>query len=247
MKRDRNTMTQAVYNNYQHYLQEGWSKEPKSSFKQLKNLLKAAQLPANSLCLDVGCASGELVHYLTNCFPSFSFVGVDVFEELIVTAKELQPKHEFLHESVLTLPMTMNEKYDLVTVIGVMSIFDETELSLFWDRLFAVTKPGGRIIVLSPLNEYGVDAIIKHRKGDHDHVGQWEAGWNIYSTETINSILSAYPCSTELKRFQIDIDLAPKQDPIRTWTFKTENNARQLTNGLKLLVDHYFISVCKLV
>lgn len=38
-------------------------------------------------------------------------------------------------------------------------------------------------------------------------------------------------------------DLKPKEDPVRTWTMRTETNERQLTNGLKLLIDHYLLKI----
>ena len=234
----------AEYKNYFHYIDEGWAKEPKRFFVKLKQLIEQAQLPAEANCLDVGCATGELVAYLQKYFPDFSYTGIDVFDELIREAKKNQTSG-FLLQNILDKNKLMDKQFDLITVMGVMSIFDYSELLRFWGNIFSYAKPGGYIYVFSPLNEYGVDSLIKHRKYKNKTAGDWECGWNIYAKETIEDILGQYSCSFNFNRFQIDIDIPRQEDPIRTWTIKTESQNRQLMNGLKLLVDHYFVEVQK--
>lgn len=239
-------MTEARYCNYQHYIHEGWAKEPKQFFIALRDLLTCAESPSNASCLDVGCATGELISFLSGNFVKYSFVGMDIFPALIAKAQTLLPQHRFIEESILSLPSQMSRQFDIVTVMGVMSIFDEDELGRFWQNVFKALKPGGSAYVLSPLNEYGVDTIIKHRKRVGYVMGEWERGWNIYSMDTIKEILAQYGCEYSFKKFQINMDISPKEDPVRTWTIQTNSNPRQLMNGLKLLIDHYFIKVTKL-
>lgn len=234
-------MTGAHYRNHGHYIAEGWAREPKESFKEVAAHIARLHQDAPGRLLDVGCATGELIGYLGGRFPGLSFTGVDVFEELLAEARKLAPCATFLRSSALELPEALHGAFDIVTAIGCMSIFDETEIEIFWSNLLRAVRPGGTVIVLAPLNEYGVDTMIRHRKRMGGRLGAWETGWNIFSRETVQEILSGLGQPCELHRFSPDLRLAPREDPVRTWTVGTEHNPRQLTNGLKLLVDHYFI------
>lgn len=233
-------MTNAEYRNHAHYIAEGWSAEPKESFKELLGIVRT-EAPKASTVLDVGCATGELLGFLSSQLPSAKCSGVDVTDDLLIAARRNLPAAEFVNASALDLPQRFTGTFDLTCAIGCMSIFDETQIETFWSNLFRVTGPGGLIVVLSPLNEFGIDAMIRHRKRPNGKAADWETGWNVFSRETIGEIVEANGSSLQLRRFQLPIDLKPKGDPIRTWTIKTENRDRQLTNGLKLLVDHYFM------
>ncbi len=193
--------------------------------------------------LDVGCATGEFMGYLRSRMHSASFIGVDVTEDLLIAGRSLLPEAEFINASAIALPKFL-AGFDVVCAMGCMSIFDETQIEVFWDNLIGASKPGGLVIVLAPLNEFGVDAMIRHRKRRDGVPGDWETGWNIFATETIRDLLLTRGLKLHLQRFHIPFDLPRKVDPIRTWTFSTTERERQLTNGLKLLIDHYFM-ICE--
>ncbi|WP_233588633.1 class I SAM-dependent methyltransferase [Legionella sp. km535] len=233
----------ANYENFQHYITEGWSKNPKEIFKFIDFHLAQEQRSSTSSLLDVGCATGEFLYYLSSRYPDYRFTGIDVFDDLITQCKTLQPEKEFIKASILDLPEQLKGMFDVITVVGVMSIFDESELSSFFNSLFAACRPGASIYILSPLNEYGVDCEIKHRKRTQGVKGNWEKGWNVFSKETIAELIENRCTHWSFHPFRINFDIDPKEDPVRTWTLKTENNVRQLTNGLKLLVDHYLLKI----
>lgn len=238
-------MTDVAYRNHRHYISEGWSAEPKEMFKRLVEILGEEWLSASRDVLDIGCATGELLGFLRRMVPGGRFVGVDVSEDLLGAGRRLLPEAEFVKASALDLPSPLAGAFDLVTAFGCMSIFDETELERFWDQSLTAARSGGRVVVLSPLNEFGCDMVIRHRKRLGEKVGLWERGWNIFAVETIADILAARGVELSLQRFNITIDLAPRSDPVRTWTIATKDRQRQLTNGLKLLIDHYFIIATK--
>jgi SAM-dependent methyltransferase len=232
-----------TYRNYQHYIREGWAAAPKRTFVRLGDLLAAGGLPADARLLDVGCATGELIHYLQGRFPGWRFTGVDVFDPLLADARLRLPHCRFVHASALDLPADLDRSFDAATAVGVISIFEEEELARFWDGLLRVVRPGGRIVVLGPLNEYGVDCVVRHRKRVDGRVGEWEKGWNIHSREMVSGQLEGRCRSWRLLEFRLDLELERRADPVRTWTIRTEVNERQLTNGLKLLIDLYFIEI----
>lgn len=235
-------MADARYRNFGHYIGEGWSAEPKQSFVALASHLIAERGgdPSGEV-LDIGCATGELLGYLTARFPGVRGTGADVFDELLTQARTNLPPASFINASALTLPAALDNRFDIVTAIGVQSVFDETEIETFWRNLLRVTKPGGTVAVLSPLNDYGVDTMIRHRKRRDGQPLPWETGWNIFAIDTIQALVTSLGASVTIERFRFDGDLQPRPDPVRTWTMVTEKDPRQLTNGLKLLVDHYFM------
>jgi SAM-dependent methyltransferase len=236
-------MNQAAYRNHQHYIAEGWSREPKETFKALEAILRRKGRLSNLNVLDVGCATGELLGFLASRMERSHFTGVDVTEDLLGEGRRLAPFAEFRNASALDLPADFTGQFDLVCAIGCMSIFDEREVERFWDNLLRVGKRDGLVVALSPLNEHGVDVVIRHRKRLDDQLGNWETGWNVFSTATVQELIAARGATLELEPFELPFDIARKADPVRTWTISTDSQARQLTNGLKLLIDHYFMIV----
>jgi SAM-dependent methyltransferase len=236
-------LEKAIYANQGHYLSEAWSVEPKEIFQALARLVLDRKGNQCRSLLDVGCATGELLGHLASHLPGARLVGVDVADQALAEARRLLPGATFVAASALALPAAYGAAFDVVTAVGCMSIFDETEIGSFWDNLFRVTRPGGLIVVLSPLNEYGVDTMIRHRKRLGGMPPRWETGWNIFSRETIAELVAERGGTLDLQRFQISRDLPPREDPVRTWTIRTTDRDRQLINGLKLLVDHYFMIV----
>jgi trans-aconitate methyltransferase len=232
----------ARYRNFAHYIGEGWSAEPKQSFVALASHLERelGQAPAGTL-LDIGCATGELIGFLGARFPQLQCTGVDVFDALLDQARRNVPAATFINASALALPEELTAQFDVVTAVGVASVFDETEIETFWRNLIRAARPGGTIAVLSPLNEFGVDTMIRHRKRRDGSPLQWETGWNVFAIETITEIVQSLGVTIRIERFRFNGELQPKPDPVRTWTMTTEKDPRQLTNGLKLLVDHYFM------
>ena len=237
-------MTRAPYVNFGHYVSEAWAQAPKQTFRDLGRHLRAARGDAFAgAVLDVGCAAGELLAYLASVFPGIRATGVDVFDELLAEARKRVPAAAFAKASALDLPRELHGKFDVVTATGVMSVFDENEIAAFWRNLVAAAKPDGLVIVLAPLNDYGVDTMIRHRKRMHGRALGWETGWNIHAVETVADIVAALGRRARFERFRFEGELARRDDPVRTWTLATADDPRQLTNGLKLLVDHYFMIV----
>jgi SAM-dependent methyltransferase len=237
-------MTRAPYRNHQHYLDEGWAPKPKEMFEALARVLEAERpMPPSGPLLDVGCATGELIAFLGARYPGLHCTGVDVAADLVSEARRLLPGATFREASALALPAELAGMFDCVVAMGVMSIFDETQIGEFWRQLVGAARTGGTVVVCAPLNEYGVDTMIRHRKRRDGTAGPWETGWNIFARETIAEILAELGCAPRFEPFRLSLRLAPREDPVRTWTLATERNPQQLTNGLKLLVDHYFIIV----
>lgn len=238
--------SKAQYRNFPHYIEEGWGDTPKKYFRDALNLARSEGLREDARILDVGCATGEFLGYLHAHVPEASLVGIDVMTPLVSEARRLAPYAEFRELSLLELPADWNNSYDLITALGILSIFEPNDLETCLARLADAVAPDGQVIALTPLNEYGVDSLIRHRKRNRDGtMGEWESSWNVYAIESIRESASRYFRSVTISKFEIDFEIPRGDDPGRTWTVDLNSNKYQLINGLKLLVDLYFVHLRK--
>lgn len=71
----------------------------------------------------------------------------------------------------------------------------------------------------------------------------FQSGWNVLSKASMKNYLEYHP---QVKKFtfhdfKINRNISPhKEDPIRSWTFKYNNNRTEITNGLGLIQKHCF-------
>lgn len=230
-----------AYRNFKHYIDEGWSREPKESFKSVGEVLNQRFGDGNFDYLDVGCATGELINFVCQEYPNVRATGCDVFGTLLDRARNLLPIPKFIEASGTNLPDSLSDAFDVVTAVGVISIFGPDDLKCFWQNLTKVCRTSGIIIVLGPLNDFGVDTVIRHRKRMDGQLGEWESGWNVFAKETVTEIVEDLGWKIEIRRFSPRLELEPVADPVRTWTLPTAKNPWQLTNGLQLLVNHYLM------
>lgn len=232
--------TEPRYRNFQRYLDEGWSAEPKSIFKPVAAAARDLA-PADARVLNIGCGTGEFIAYLGANHPGWRMVGIDTFDVLVDKARELVPEHRFLKSDFLALGPEHDAAYDLVVALGVISQFEDEELDRFWETGARVLRPQGALILLGPTNEFGVDLKLRHRKWLGGKLGSWERGWSIPSRLSVDAAARPWFASVSFADYDPDIDLLPREDPGRTWTVAYLDKPRQLTNGLKLLVNYSLI------
>lgn len=195
--------------------------------------------------LDIGCATGEFIGYMSHHRPSWNYVGIDIFDELINKAEEFLPNQTFINSDFLNLDESFDSTFDIITAVGVISLFSGDDIDNFWKKALELLKPGGTIIVLGPLNELGIDMDLKHRKWVNGERKGWERGWSIPSLQSVEHAIKQNFSQYSITPYEAKLDLEPRPDPIRTWTTPYKNKQRQLTNGLKLLVDYFLIEVTK--
>lgn len=235
----------AQYQNFATYLNQDHHKNVKESFKALAKLLHPQLVDRSAKLLDVGCATGALIAFLSECFPKLECTGVDISEDLLAVAREKVEGHQFFQGDATQLDAAWDQQFDVSLAIGVLGIFDEAEAKKVLAELFRVTRPGGSIYLLAQFNDYDLDVCINHRRFKGSEPSNWEKGWNIYSKNTIRSWFESEPAQVEFVDYSMPFALEPQEDPIRTWTMETEHNKYQLTNGLKLLVDLSFLKITR--
>jgi ubiquinone/menaquinone biosynthesis C-methylase UbiE len=246
-RKERNllAMSEAIYRNTGVYLNEDHHNFVKENFKVLGDLIsnRAKEVPESANVLDVGCATGALIGYLSKRFSNYAFTGVDNVPELLEVARTKIPGSSWYQGNAFNLPSDFAQNFDLSLLIGVLSVFDEKDARNTLLELIRCTRKGGYIYIFSPFNEHDVDILVTHRKYKNDAPSLWEKGWNLYSERTVKSWIKDNVSHCKITPFNMPFDLEPKDDPIRTWTIKTDGSKRRQTNGLKFLVDFSFLEI----
>jgi SAM-dependent methyltransferase len=237
MELERSPLSGARYKNAQHYIDEGWHREPKRLFVRLADVIESAGVEAGFSVLDIGCATGELIGYLHHRFPGLGLTGIELSPTVAAEARRLVPFANILEGSALAMKGVLDRRFDIVIGCGVMGIFDFGNLKRYVDELIAAVREGGRIYMVEPYNPYGMDLVAAHRKRIGGVPGEWERGNSIFTPETVKELFAGRAKSFQLHAFEVDFDLLRRDDPQRTWTIPFPHNKRQLINGLNLLMD----------
>ncbi len=171
--------------------------------------------------------------------------GYDLVHDLIEKAKREVPNADFFVGSITDRGLCDQSHSDYSFCIGVLSIFDAFEPII--DNLLHWTKPGGQIFLQGLFNRYPVDVNIKYNLSVDYGRNELEAGWNIFSKQSVSRWLESQPgvASFEFSDFQIHVDLEPQDDPARSWTFKDSHNRRIITNGLCIMQSHSILHIRK--
>ena len=190
--------------------------------------------------LDIGCATGDFIFYLSSIHKNASYTGIDIIPELIAKAKLILQEVRFIIADVFSGKGLPSEKFNVIFLNGVHTIFDEY---MPWiDNLLKLADRQSRIYVFSFFNSEEVDVLIKVRRSLEK--GPWQSGWNIFSKKTISNYLEEKKCNFKFYDWNIGIDL-PKNstDPLRSWTFKTEDGTRLIKMGAQLILNFSLLEI----
>ena len=226
------------------YLNENRYDNPKEMFKVLGKYITEAQFPSGAALLDVGCATGEFLYYSKKILPTFAkFAGLDPSPDMIKHAKTHVSGVDFFVGSAVDDSIFSKREYNVVTCIGVMSIFDDFESPL--RNLLSCVKENGLILITGPFNDDPIDIITRYRRADSPQKG-WELGWNIFSKNSIEKMLqkSGYQLRWVWRPFRLPFALKKRpHDPMRTWTISANENPHQLVNGACQLLNMQTLSI----
>ena len=104
---------EAAYQNFATYLNQDHHKNVKESFKALAKHLHPHLVDRPATLLDVGCATGALVGFLSECFPRLACSGVDISEDLLDIARKKVQGHHFYLGDVTHLDASWSEQFDV--------------------------------------------------------------------------------------------------------------------------------------
>ena len=220
------------------YLHEDFKSKPKEYFKFLgeKNTTFFKKCPQARI-LDIGCAGGNFLYYLSRICPKATLFGLEIRPDLLKKAKRSVPDAVFFQGDITkTKTLKAIPKMDLVFMNGVHTIFDD----LKWlKNSLSLLAPGGKLCVFSFFNPEDLDVLVKVRHSGARAHDPWESGWNIFSKKTVAGYLESTGAKFCFTDWQMPLDLAKNQkDPLRSWTVKLGDGSRQVVSGIQF-IQHF--------
>lgn len=215
--------------------------KPKHLFKAIGDRLDTALAGvARPRLLDVGGASGALAGYYQHRFADSAVTCLDFDAELCEIGRANLPGIRFIHGDANDMAMLDDASFDAVSMVGTMGVFDAFEPSL--GECLRLTAPGGSVLVAGQFNDHPVDALIRYRYSGQDN---WNSGYNLFACRSVADFLDAHPAveAYDFAPFELPFDLAPQDDPIRSWTVPTAAGGRELRNGLNLIIDLKILTI----
>ena len=212
------------------YLKEDRKHTPKEYFKFVVDKLPFSL--NNKRVLDIGCATGDFLHYLSELFPKSLLFGADVDKELIDRAKIEVPKVQEYFKLDIGSESCDIGKYDVVFMLSVHPIWDEVDVWV--DPVLKLLKksPESRAYIFGSWNPYGLDVLVRIRKHGEEKL---ELGWNQISKETVGSYLESLGYKYKFYDFSLNIEMERRDDPLRSWTEKMENGKFLVMNGTQIV------------
>lgn len=228
------------------YLKENRYEEPKEITKSLlTHIPNNLYSKENIKILDIGCAAGEFLYHCDKTFKNPKLTGLDVVKELLEKAKIHVPNGHFFSASIEEKDVLEKEEYDLITMVGVLSIFDNPEPPII--NCLNALKPNGTLIIGGSFNENPIDTLIKYKRSSVEGA-EWESGWNNFSKETMETITKRNYSNVNIEwhDFKLPFKIEKQEDPMRSWTENYKDNPNFLVNGANILIDFKFMIVTRL-
>lgn|SRR3990167_8193743 len=226
------------------YLNEDRYTNPKEMFKVIGSLIEKNTAANEMDILDVGCATGEFIYYLSSKFKKCKYTGIDISESMLQIARNKMPSETWQCEDIFTVSYVCKKQFDVVLCVGVLQIFDDIEIPI--NNLLSNVKEGGALYIAGLFNSHPVDVITRYRTCKQNNLG-WQSGWNIFSTQTYEAILAEIKSvQWSWHEFTMPYHIKKTDDPMRTWTEVTEKNSFQLVNGASQNVNIKILEVKKI-
>lgn len=213
---------------------------PKETFKATLTCLKPHLRGQAGTLLDVGCANGELIHYLAQNLPGWTFSGIDITPGFIEVANGIGlPNASFATGDLLSA----KGQFDVVTCIGTLPMFEDIETAL--QRLMDLCAPNGIILVDGFFNAANMDVRIEYRENHGEPDTAWHVGFNHFSRARVSQWLSSKGAAFDYYEvpFNADLPKDPSKPPVSAWSFRDEAGKRLLTNGLGILVNTTMLTI----
>jgi len=239
-------MMDVIRDHDEFYLNENRKVNTKENFKFIvkhaNKFINSISSPQHHLSiLDIGCATGDLLFYLSKTFPQARLVGIDVMPELLERAKNEVPDVTFIRSDILNKKSLPVDKFDVIFMVGIHTIFDD--VFQVFDNAISLLKDKGRLYVFSFFNDSDIDTLVKVRPSSTNT--SWQLGWNLFSKKSIKDYIKNKGMSCKFIDWEMPIDVPKSHDPLRSWTFKDIQGKRLVINGTGILHTYSLLEIVK--
>ena len=104
--------------------------------------------------LDLGSGTGLLINHLVDDFKKI--VAVEKYPEFSKFISNT-PKITVINEDLLKLDLPKDEKFDIISLFGVMNFFDSEEATTLYSKIKKYLKDNGLLIVK---NQFGIEEDV---------------------------------------------------------------------------------------
>lgn len=226
------------------YLKQSIFDTPKEDHKFFVKLLKERIDVDQSLSVvDVGCASGALLHLLLQRFPHWTLTGYDFAPEFIESAKGYT---ELTGVEFLTADLfDIDRQFDLVLSCSVFHSFTDIEKAI--GKALSICNDGGHLFITGLFNKYDIDVRLQFCDNSNDvSKGIWRADWNQHSQQSIIRMFDSRVTSIEFIDIIMDKDLPLNSEmPINQSTFRDSNGRNIITNGVNMILNKTMMVIKK--
>ena len=193
---------------------------------------------------DIGCATGAFPNFLNSKFTKIEIVGIDYKDSLIKKAKKDFPAIDFCFGNVLDRN-SIKKRFDVITLIGVLSIFDDYKKAL--DNLISWLNPGGRLIIAGMVSEFEIDVFTKYKPSSLEYNEKdLESGWNIISHKSLELVaLKNNSKIISSKPFKLNLELRKQKDLLRSWTEERLDGNKDIFNALHIRQPQRIVTIKK--
>lgn len=228
------------------YLEENYKDNPKEYFKLVKNEIDNdfEVGGGNFKMIDIGCETGSFLHYLRKSYRDAELIGFDVVPDLLAKV-DIDLKVKTVQGDISDIETYEDKIYDLkgcdfVTMLGVLSIFDDFRPII--RNALEFIKEDGVLYIFGIFNPENIDIIIRSKNADQEC--NWERGWNYFSKYSIEKYCRELGYCVEFIPFHIGIDIPRhKEDPLRSWTVELMSGEKMIVNGLQLVHNFYLAKI----
>ena len=204
----------------------------------INNLSKYIDKNEKYKLLDLGCSKGEIIYSLKEKFRNIEYTGIDIAKELLEKAKKENylKTVRFIEDDISSF--SLNEKFDIVIMSGVLSIFDDYEK--FLKNVILHMKKDSLGLIFSAFNKDDIDVIMRF-KNNFKKSTQWESGWNLFSLKGIKKFLKKYSNDIKIISFDIKKILKKKENPVSSFTLELRDKSKLIMTGGNIVRDFYLI------
>jgi len=238
-------MTVRTQRTHDNFYAEEYPQNPRESFKAVANLIRDYKdKDEKSLIIyDIGCATGEFPNHLRSVFLEDKIIGIEYLTDLVTLAKNRYPTIEFYQGSILNEEVIEKSHANVITILGVISIFDDIEPIV--KNLSKWVKSGGRVFIHGMFNPFPIDIYIKYAYSQDRESNSLESGWNIVSQATTSELFMENGAKEVIfHKFEIGLDLFPHpNDCIRSWTESLSNGSTQIVNALQIKQPQFIAEI----
>ncbi|KAB2946573.1 MAG: putative methyltransferase [Candidatus Methanoperedens nitroreducens] len=219
-------------NSYWNYHIRQYNEQYRSTVSLIDFLKK--QIPkGNFSALDIGCGGGADIHWLKKSFQEGKFMGIDIDNEAINLAREMNKDIRFEELNFLDIEKSFSpESFDYVFAVQFISFVD-FDFPIFLEKAFYLAKKG---IFISALFSEG---WIEQHTIANDLEENWKGLYKIYSLERFKKTakkMANKNIEIEYERFKIDISLPkPSKPKFGTYTINTETDEKLQVSGYMLM------------